>query len=188
MGAIMLNTKTAAVAAATAVGACLCLLPTASSAQSASRPKVNASHRSATLSTKKVVSHKVDAGHTPVTTFLTFGEPGTPVVAFGDTPADGETKFNCKTDTCTVIVDQFATMLFSAEGSQWAIETMIDGNFINGGAYFQGTPTTTDHYHVGNGVGNLTVARGRHTVQSFVYSEVDATLGGYQFSYHITTP
>jgi hypothetical protein len=73
-------------------------------------------------------------------------------------------------------------------GTSWAICPLVDGALINPPCPYQGTLPATGSFVTGNGLSNIAVPSGSHTVQLQVYTSQASTLFNWQVNYTLFKP
>ena len=108
-------------------------------------------------------------------TILDYGSGGTSL-ASGFNTIDTAT-VTCG-GTCTIGVEAMVQISPGSSGTFWAICPAVDGFYTNPPCPYQGLfALNGSPYVTGNGRGNITVAKGVHTVTTQVYVSDSGTLG-----------
>ena len=102
----------------------------------------------------------------------------------GNFAEDAAQTIRCK-KPCTVVTLNTAEIHSYYSYNQVAICPVVDGYFTNGSCYFAGALSPKDLYRNETNQTNLEVGRGKHTVQTYLYTTAPAYLGHYQNDYHV---
>ena len=116
---------------------------------------------------------------------IQYGSGGT-TLSPGFNNVDTQQTWNCKYSSgCTIGV---SAMIQLANGGDWAICAVVDGNYINPPCPYQGNlpDAGTNGYVTGNSEQNWLVSQGDHTVQTQVYVTNSTTLANWQTHQHIS--
>jgi hypothetical protein len=108
----------------------------------------------------------------------------TVALAGGFATEDAAFTINCK-KACTLITNDTAEFLSYYSYNQAGICPMVDGYFTNGSCYFSGALSPQELYSNRQNQTNLSVASGKHTVQTYVYTIAPAYMGHYQNDYSV---
>jgi hypothetical protein len=127
--------------------------------------------------------------HFLLATFLTQGVPETAEGAEVFFTIDSPTTFYCPNRTgCTLVITQNVEVNGGdASGNLWAIGCNVDSVSVCDG-YWQGETLVDGNYSTGTELSTLSVTRGSHTVNSWVYSFDGLTLAYYNISYQLYIP
>ncbi len=124
-----------------------------------------------------------------VSTTQSYGEPGTSEGA-SFVAIDSPLAFICPAGGCTVSAEQNVQLSGSVAGNRWAICTAVDGNYMDQpDCPYLGYVSSDGSYLAGSFVQNMSgVTAGKHTLQTFLYTDDGATLSIYNIVYRLYTP
>jgi len=128
-------------------------------------------------------SPKKSKGHQEQFMVETWGT--TTVALFGGFAVeDAANTISCKKD-CLLVTYNTAEFLSYYSYNQVGICPLVDGYFTNGSCYFSGALSFPDLYSNRTNQTNLDVAKGSHTIQTYVYTVAPAYMGHYQNDWHV---
>jgi hypothetical protein len=115
---------------------------------------------------------------------------GVGAVGAGFQAMDSLLNFTCPAATCTISAEQNAQVDGLTTGNEWAICTQVDGNYMaQPNCPFLGYVSSDGSFVTGGFVQNMNgVAKGNHTIQTFIYTVNGANLGIYNITYRLYTP
>lgn len=129
--------------------------------------------------------------HVPIGSIVSGAETISPVTVAPATftPMDGSQQFTCTSDNgCTIIATAMAQVSASVDGGSFAICPAVDGAVVAEGCAYQGALLAADGFRLGNSEGDLSVSKGKHTVQTLVYIDEGGSYDWFHATYQITTP
>lgn len=109
----------------------------------------------------------------------------TTVDLLGGTVAEDAANTVTCSKACTIVTLNTAEVLSYYSYNQVGICPVVDGYMTNGGCFFSGALSLKDLYRDETNQTNLSVGKGAHVVQTYLYTLAPAYLGHYQNDYHI---